>query len=701
MTANSNKKETARKLAQAVLNREIEIQQALETLNSFHSKKPSLSQSKDRKNKADVSLRVGIWEPVQHKEELYFIRSPKADDWPGAWCDQEVIPPKHRRQRILLLGESVARGMHYDPFFTPASVLEGYLQQYLGTNEYEVIDIARIDATMGYLQQTLPLSLQMDPDLILIFAGNNWKNDPSVLSSIEIERNTATLSTIEGLRQYHKQRDQALNSLVDRYVDLVESCQSLGNVPIIHVLPDFNLHDWQPKNLGVCPLICPEKNHQWYELYEQLYQSFESNQHDAIVRYATQLMELDEGYSATGPYFLGQSLLRKKEYQLARSYLEMAADFEPIPRCTQSVQHALRRASETGRLNIIDLPKLFDEQAPALLPDRFLFLDYCHLTVKGIRHAMGLIAEHLLSYFGRSHLVSEMIRPLPISLHIEACGHFCGALYNGRFGQPYVMLFHHIQRSLDLDPSMQQLMLSFLEHNVSPASKGLNNSYLNSRDTPLHIIQKRLSIPKAHWNVIKAIWNALSAYNDIQQSMTTSIANLLDRQFNVERRAMVKLLDSNFWNHYNQIHKTSTLYLSCNQPSTVIEFVAGAKESIEIDITLRVAVGTGDIVISINGFIVVTILGTVNWKRVSCKIPREYLESGTDCESDGRFLIQTLSIKWPVSSLGWVKSYSRLPTFGEIYTLNLNTTGEPSSTTSHHHQLYNRTGPLVSEQNSY
>jgi hypothetical protein len=86
-----------------------------------------------------------VWEPRRAKgrgREL--VRSPaRASEW-RFWADVERIGPK-RKRRVVLLGESVARGYLYDPALTPAGVLASMMPR------REVVDLARTDLTMKEL----------------------------------------------------------------------------------------------------------------------------------------------------------------------------------------------------------------------------------------------------------------------------------------------------------------------------------------------------------------------------------------------------------------------------------------------------------------------------------------------------------------------------------------------------------------------
>ena len=74
----------------------------------------------------------------------------------------------------MLFGESAAAGYLYAPHLTPARVLESQLENLGGEGAFEVIDLARVNECLGPLVDTVSSSLQINPDLLVIFAGNNW-----------------------------------------------------------------------------------------------------------------------------------------------------------------------------------------------------------------------------------------------------------------------------------------------------------------------------------------------------------------------------------------------------------------------------------------------------------------------------------------------------------------------------------------------
>ena len=92
--------------------------------------------------------------------------------------------------------------------------------------------------------RTLPLSLQLEPDVIVVFAGNNWRHHLGSPYSRRLP--SAEVRSVEG---------DANARAVRAYIEVVERCHRISAVPVVHVLPDFNLRDWTPIFLWSTPLF--------------------------------------------------------------------------------------------------------------------------------------------------------------------------------------------------------------------------------------------------------------------------------------------------------------------------------------------------------------------------------------------------------------------------------------------------------------
>src|SRR3954454_8758273 len=75
------------------------------------------------KSEMPAEVKVGIWEAVDTPLGREFRRAHVNDGARRQWADVESIPPKRQYPRVVLIGESVARGALCEPHLNPASVL--------------------------------------------------------------------------------------------------------------------------------------------------------------------------------------------------------------------------------------------------------------------------------------------------------------------------------------------------------------------------------------------------------------------------------------------------------------------------------------------------------------------------------------------------------------------------------------------------
>ncbi len=116
---------------------------------------------------------ISIWQPDRDDGELVFVR-PEPLPLGDHYATRRRLRARKdaSTRRVAFFGESVAAGYLYAPHLTPAEILETQLR---GVDAgYEVVDLARTNETLAGLATTVESSLQLDPDALVIFAGNNW-----------------------------------------------------------------------------------------------------------------------------------------------------------------------------------------------------------------------------------------------------------------------------------------------------------------------------------------------------------------------------------------------------------------------------------------------------------------------------------------------------------------------------------------------
>src|ERR1700761_5896069 len=121
----------------------------------------------DRPSGYGHASRVGIWERKAQNGSPHFVRTmDTADEW-NMWANQGRIEAKGSKRRIVLIGESVARGYLYDPLFTPARVLELILRPHFPVGGVEVVDLARLNLSRTQLTDLVNSALLLEPDALV------------------------------------------------------------------------------------------------------------------------------------------------------------------------------------------------------------------------------------------------------------------------------------------------------------------------------------------------------------------------------------------------------------------------------------------------------------------------------------------------------------------------------------------------------
>jgi hypothetical protein len=147
---------------------------------------------------------------------------------------------------VCLLGESTAAGWFHAPAMTPARMLQYQLDALRGEHLFEVIDLTMVNLQPASLVQLAAGAMQLSPDALIVFAGNNWPmrlpSFPGV-SLADIREGVAAVAEhgVAGLAQMAHERTlaSARNTL-----ETLGHITATTGVPLILVVPEVNLGDW-------------------------------------------------------------------------------------------------------------------------------------------------------------------------------------------------------------------------------------------------------------------------------------------------------------------------------------------------------------------------------------------------------------------------------------------------------------------------
>jgi hypothetical protein len=427
----------------------------------------------------DRTGRIGIWEPRGAAEPGAYERSAALRaHWPY-WADVQTIPAKGEKKRIVLLGESVAYGFFYAPGFTPAQVLERLVSDILGT-AVEVVDLARAGLLAAELGALAGGALALEPDLCVIFAGNNWL--PGELPPpFSLERSLEAAVLREGgVSAYKELRERKLFEQVE--TQMRRSFGKLAQaVPVVLMVPDFNLADWPLDPEVDAPWLPAGGNRRWLECRAAARRALSAGEIETARGLAREMLDLDGGTAGSGWVLLADCARRSSgagDLAAARACREKARDarlWDNDRKGTWThgkIQEALRLWGAEAGAAVVDVPAVFAAWQHGELPDRRLFLDFCHMSAQGIRVAMAAAAQETARRLDGAlpvptleELVAQAPAPSP-RLEAEAC--LTAGFFNAHFGQhgePMAHFFREAARS----PEVAGILRESLELQVRRA----------------------------------------------------------------------------------------------------------------------------------------------------------------------------------------------------------------------------------------
>ncbi len=366
------------------------------------------------------------------------------NDW---WAHTERLLPKSSLLplRVVLLGESTAAGWFYAPETTPARVLEGQLRAARGPRSFEVIDLTMVNLQPGALLDLLGSSLQLTPDVIVVFAGNNW---PLRLASIDalspLDARAAALAFREdGIRGLVRFADQRSRDTAFRVAETIGRVSDASGVPVVVVVPEANLVDWQRDR--PVPWLPGDRTEEWHCAHRDAVRHAASGEGAALCASARRMLELDSEVSSASFRLLARGLEILGRIEEARDAYLRALNLRSwdnvpsTPSATTGVREALRASASHGS-TIVDLPEIFRLHLGSRIPGRELFLDYCHLTLEGMRVAMAAVGAEVLKLTDPA-TAAEDWRSLmaidgtePPKARLDGAAKLMTALYNAHYG---------------------------------------------------------------------------------------------------------------------------------------------------------------------------------------------------------------------------------------------------------------------------
>jgi hypothetical protein len=651
------------------------------------------SQQRSIDRDAAIEDSVGIWRRKDEGKNVVFVRDPKKRDEWRHWANVGRIPSKGSKLRIVLLGESVARGYLYDPIYTPATILEQALSSALGRNSVEVIDLAR--TTMAFeVQEVAKAAICLRPDLVVLFGGNNWRCECPIRSS-NLPHLSALVSKygVVGLKTF---AEHNLKYAASRTVNDIASFYADHDIPAVWIIPEFNLDDWKDP-ISSAPYLLGDNNSKWLICQRSAHAALEKNDETGCIEAASEMISLDGGTTACGFYLLAEAFKRLGEVEKANNALILAKDASIwdtsmiyAPRAFSLTQEVLRDEPLKYGNAIVDCSALFSFATQGRLPCRNLFLDYCHLTSYAIRLTMAATAAQILRTLAKQEveldtLVEATSTP---SKETESEAHFLAAVHNAHWWQGPDIIQFHASKALQGSTHLKSTLVSYIELQTRRAPSLMckaAETVMTSTSPQIQHYLLRYNNQQLDQFLIAALAAALeeigeeiTAYVDklrVEEHGTSGLTiDMLEYYYCSSGRQAQELgwVTPLLWSF---VPSERHYYRAFTQNSR-FRFVSRGEGEVQITIVYRVpAQATTDGVdLLINGTHLVDLPHSSTWVTYDIRVPGTFVQNG----------INNVLVRWPLSNLsrdGAIRqladdiilgrSIMAYPSFGDIYSLDL------------------------------
>ncbi len=629
---------------------------------------------------------IGVWQATSSEQGAALVRSFTGEPW-NLWADIPQIGAKGSRKRIVMLGESVARGFFYDPVFTPSSVLQAILDSTVRAERIEIIDLARTDLLLEHLVALMEKAMSLlCPDAFIVFAGNNWCVPGRLLGTqpeelAEVLRRQGSWGAVAQFAQSRAQ--ETIQAALRR----IERVTGVKGIPVLLVVPEFNLADWRNEYIGPPLFSNPEALDDWQATLLRMEDALARGNVDRATELSRELMSIGVEMDIRCSELIARTELASGDRETARLMFEQARDTSlslPMirsPRCFKVIQETIRAFATRPNFKLVDLPRCFTEYLNGGLPDRKLFHDYCHLTDEGIRLAAASIAEQLLSVLGGPALRWNELRDAPICIDdkVRGAAHILAGCHNGRWGQPYNIVRYHFAEALRLDPGSSEVLQLFLDWHIrqipAPFCRSFHEMAAGRRAmlryfslAPSHITP-RASVPliKAILDVLgdpdksKLVWEQFER----EQGLDREPLDLLSPTYRCSRTGDAPGLDSFNGAFYRATTIESYFSFPLRRPQPLV---------LSIVCRMRPPVKQQSVNLAINAHPLTTFAVAAAWQRITVNLDLALLQCG----------LNSLTIRWPDNQQSadnralqvvdqlehgeWPEPFAR---YGEIQTLSL------------------------------
>lgn len=614
---------------------------------------------------------IRIWRPRQTETGWCFERPvphPLGDHY-SARRSFSLDKPSGVR-RVLLFGESAAAGYLLAPHWTPAQALEQRLRDLAGGPDvdhgaFEVIDLARTNDSLDSMTAVLEPSLQLAPDVLVVFAGNNWnlleRPEAIPFARSVVDRQRFALHRREGgedaaVAWARRRLRQRVEDAMATFAEAAERC----GARVVLLVPEVDLDLWEVRQpLGWTTIDGGVAR--WHALYREAREHLDHQRFAEALAVAQAMLRLDGGSQVTSHRLRARAYRGLGVPEAAQQAAEEAVDaaasprlgFLGAPQADSQIKGWLRQAAERHQLTLVDLPWLLAGKQP---PGDEIFLDYCHLGVEGIDRVMTATAVATLESLGLDRCPEaikdlEPLRPPPAVVALSQLGAAIHGAHRhlavsgrGSGGERW------LRRALATDPSILDTLVDLAQARCGPLPAVLGEGQLRQLAKPWRLLLQH------GWR-----WDHLDA--DLLRDLLTVLDEVAPEQSEAAKQKLSKYHGANeiprdlsrapyLWQplarflpevmEESEASRRATLRVPWGEVAFVL--VADGDHDLSFDLVARLppiegwaGERSGEVTVLVDGVEVATLACGETWTRHGLKLERRYLGG----------ILHRLVLRWP------------------------------------------------------
>jgi len=501
----------------------------------------------------------------------------------------------------------------------------------------------------------------LKPDYLIVFFGNRWWDEAFSCNEDTLKDMLLALYDDSAKYSVYQYIETKLKSIIKKRMDFLKFIQEKYNLSVLFLIPEVNLKDWKYSRSVYDIGISGDKAYQWYSLKEKVKHAYEKGCFLTSDRVARQMIQVAP-YNPTPYEYLAKINMRYGNEGQAEKYYRQAFDtqvyrFKNITSSLTATKDLIKDIAFEYGIKTLDLQEVFRDYLNGGIPGKDMFLDDRHLSVAGIRAAMGGTAlclryEEKHQGFYRADAMEGMGVEDDAEGMVLGKAHLLAAIRNQQEGnQPFGILYYHCAEALRLWEDAAKAMIMYIQlitakvpwfvhKNYTELSKwdfwpvfpqkaqlfGLKSMENELVDAMVHAL-KTVSIDIK--NQVKKY--RIDGFGAIDGQMNLLEPYYFDRQSQYFNDISHFLYKNNDCCYYNEIENDSRFFLP-----------ADGKCDIMLYLTLKIpddSLFNNQILIKLNQMAVYT--GKVNsrWKDYKVLLPKRLL-----CHH----VINRITIGWPV-----------------------------------------------------